>query len=249
MAPLPQLITIPLSHFCEKARWALDRTGIEYREEPHLPLVHRLHTARIGCRSVPVLVVGSQVIPNSHAILQWAAAQRSGRQLYPAAAGARARVIEIERYADRELGPHVRRWAYSHLLGAPLLLLPCFSRGVPRLERLTAPLVIQAVRPLIRRGYAIDEATGRASLARAAAAMGQISTWLADDRRYLVDDRFTAADLAVASLAAPLVYAPQYGGAMPPFDALAAEMRADIERLRATRAGEFVLELYARERG
>jgi len=79
--------------------------------------------------------------------------------------------------------------------------------------------------------------------------MERICAWLADGRRYLVDDHFTAADLAVASLAAPLVYAPQYGGAMPPFDALPAKMRADIERLRTGRAGAFVLELYARERG
>jgi len=249
MASPPRLITIPLSHFCEKARWALDRTGIEYREEPHLPLVHRLHTTRVGCRSVPVLVVGSQAIRDSHSILQWAAAHGRDRRLYPADEGLRARVIEIERYADRELGPHVRRWAYRYLLAAPLLLLPCFSRGVTQFERLIAPLVVIAVRPLIRRGYSVDEATGRASLARAAAAMGQISAWLADGRRYLVGDRFTAADLAVASLAAPLVYAPQYGGAMPPFDALPAEMRADIERLRTDRVGTFVLDLYARERG
>ena len=245
----PRLITIPLSHFCEKARWALDRAGIEYREEPHLPLVHRLHTTRVGCRSVPVLVVGSQAIRDSHAILQWAAAHGNDGRLYPADESLRARVIEIERYADRELGPHVRRWAYSHLLAAPLLLLPCFSRGVTQLERLIAPVVVFAARPLIRRGYSVDAATGRASLARAATAMGQISAWLADGRGYLVGDRFTAADLAVASLAAPLVYARRYGGALPPFDALPAQMRADIERFRADRAGAFVLDLYARERG
>jgi glutathione S-transferase len=249
MASLPRLITIPLSHFCEKARWALDRTGVAYREEPHLPLIHRLHTTRVGCRSVPVLVVGSQAIRDSHSILQWAAGQASDRGLYPAEEAMRARVIEIERYADRELGPHVRRWAYSYLLADPLLLLPCFSRGVTQIERLIAPLVVLAVRPLIRRGYSIDRATGRASLTRAAAAMEQIGTWLADGRRYLVGDRFTAADLAVASLAAPLVYAPQYGGALPSFDALPLEMRADIARLRADRGGAFVLQLYARERG
>jgi glutathione S-transferase len=109
--------------------------------------------------------------------------------------------------------------------------------------------VVAAARPLIRRGYRVEEATGHASLVRAAKAMEQISAWLADGRRYLVGDRFTAADLTVASLAAPLVCAPQYGGAMPPFEALPVEMRADIERLRADRAGAFVLEMYARERG
>ena len=28
-----RLVTIPISHYCEKARWALERAGIRYREE------------------------------------------------------------------------------------------------------------------------------------------------------------------------------------------------------------------------
>ena len=37
-----RLITIPISHYCEKARWALDRAGIGYREERHVQIVHRV---------------------------------------------------------------------------------------------------------------------------------------------------------------------------------------------------------------
>jgi glutathione S-transferase len=33
-----RLVTIPISHFCEKARWALDRAGIDYVEQPHVQL-------------------------------------------------------------------------------------------------------------------------------------------------------------------------------------------------------------------
>jgi glutathione S-transferase len=247
MEALPRLLTIPLSHYCEKARWALDRSRIAYREEPHIPLLHRLHTARIGCRSVPVLVTGSEILPDSHSIVRWATTHGSDR-LYPVEAALCGKVLEVERYVDRELGPHVRRWAYSYLLGEPGLLAPCFARNVTRLERLLAPMVVQAARPLIRRAYRVDEATGRASLARAEEALAEVARWLADGRTYLVGDSFTAADLAFASLAAPLVCAPQYGGAMPPYDSLPAPMRSDIERLRASRSGAFVLELYARER-
>ena len=28
-----RLVTIPISHFCEKARWALDRAGVDYVEQ------------------------------------------------------------------------------------------------------------------------------------------------------------------------------------------------------------------------
>src|SRR5215469_5950850 len=160
--PVPRLLTIPLSHFCEKARWALDRCGIAYREQPHLPLLHRLHTARVGCRSVPVLVIESGVLPDSHAIVRWAAEQsNNGQRLYPAEESIGGQVLETERYLDRELGPHVRRWAYSYLLREPRLLLPCFARGSSQFERLAAPLLVLAVRPVISRAYKVSEASGR----------------------------------------------------------------------------------------
>jgi glutathione S-transferase len=31
-----RLVTIPISHYCEKARWSLERAGLEYREERHV---------------------------------------------------------------------------------------------------------------------------------------------------------------------------------------------------------------------
>ena len=249
MPSVPRLLTIPLSHFCEKARWALHRCDIAYREEPHLPLLHRLHTARIGCRSVPVLVTESGVLPDSQSIVRWAAEESANAQtLYPPEENLRAQVLETERYLDRELGPHVRRWAYSYLLREPRLLRPCFARGTSQIERLAAPILVFAVRPVISRAYNVSEASGRASLARVEAALTQVARWLADGRRYLLGDTFTAADLTLASLAAPVFCAPQYGGAMPRFEFLPEAMRADIERLRVTRAGDFVLQLYGRER-
>ena len=57
LAEMLRLITIPISHYCEKARWALDRAGIAYREERHVQLVHRVAARRAGGGStVPVLV-------------------------------------------------------------------------------------------------------------------------------------------------------------------------------------------------
>ena len=53
----PRLITIPISHYCEKARWALERADIPYREERHLQVIHWAHVWRAGRgRTAPVLV-------------------------------------------------------------------------------------------------------------------------------------------------------------------------------------------------
>ena len=37
-----RLVTIGISHFCEKARWGLEWTGVRYVEEAHAPGMHFL---------------------------------------------------------------------------------------------------------------------------------------------------------------------------------------------------------------
>ena len=40
------LLTFPSSHYCEKARWALDYAGANYVEEPHFPAFHMIFKPR-----------------------------------------------------------------------------------------------------------------------------------------------------------------------------------------------------------
>jgi glutathione S-transferase len=71
---MPTLVTIPFSHFCEKARWALDHARVDYQEEGHVPLLHRRAVARLSGRagSVPVLVLdGDGVLDDSPLIVRW----------------------------------------------------------------------------------------------------------------------------------------------------------------------------------
>ena len=64
-----------------------------------------------------------------------------------------------------------------------------------------------------------------------------------------VGERFTAADLTVASLLAPVLVPESYGAKLPPLDALPSELRAVVEETRATRTGAQVMRVYAEERG
>jgi glutathione S-transferase len=65
----PRLITIALSHYCEKARWALDWLKIPYIEESHIPLIHRFYTRPHGGRSVPVLITQTGAFVDSKDII------------------------------------------------------------------------------------------------------------------------------------------------------------------------------------
>ena len=60
-----RLVTIPFSHYCEKARWALERTAMPYREERHVQGIHRFAARRAGGGvTVPVLVTPDGVASN-----------------------------------------------------------------------------------------------------------------------------------------------------------------------------------------
>ena len=66
-----RIMTIGPSHYCEKARWALDFFGVSYDEEPHPPIIHRGWSLRTGGgRTVPILYAGERVIGDSTDILR-----------------------------------------------------------------------------------------------------------------------------------------------------------------------------------
>ena len=132
-----RLITIPPSHYCEKARWALDRAGISYREEGHPPLLHRLAVKLAGGdRSTPVLVAGKVVLPDSTDILQFIDVEHAeGWRPYPTDSQLRVEAEELEEIFDTRLGPHTRRIAYYHLLQHNELFLASVLAGVGGFER------------------------------------------------------------------------------------------------------------------
>jgi glutathione S-transferase len=238
-----RLVTIPLSHYCEKARWALDRAGLPYREEPHAPLFNRL-----GGGTVPALVHDGERFTDSTAILVHADRFGGGGVLFPREATMRAEVARLVAHFDKELGPHTRRWAYSHLLPNAALVRALWTQRVPRIEASLVPLIAPLARRLARRAYNITPHSAQRSLDRVHRAFQEIDALLGDGRDFLVGDGFTAADLTFAALAAPVVLPRECRAVQPALDALPDAMREEILRLRDTGSGRFVLRLYALHR-
>jgi glutathione S-transferase len=237
-----------LSHYCEKARWGLDRTGFPYREESHAPLLHRIFTTRNKGSSVPVLLHDSRSLTDSAQILAYVDTAAGGGVLYPRDATRRQEVEEWEAKLDRGLGSHVRRWAYGYLLSERKLLADVWSQGVPRTEAALVPLVVPVARLLIRRGYRISPDAVAHSFARVGEVFAEVAACLGSSGQYLVGDRFSAADQTFAALAAPVLFPAECRAAMPVFEALPAAMQKDIVQFRETAAGRFALRLYQHER-
>jgi glutathione S-transferase len=245
-----RLVTIPISHYCEKARWALDRAGIAYREERHVQIVHRVASRRAGGGgTVPVLVAREGVFAQSADILAYADRHMEpAARLYPERPGLHAEVVALERDFDADLGPEGRRWMYFHILSRRDLGTAYNCSGVPAWERRAFPLMLGAMSGYIRHLFAIGPATGAQAGAAVQRTFDAVAARLEGGRRYLCGDAFTAADLAFAALAAPVIVPPEYGTALPAPDELPAEMAAGVRAFRAHPAGAFASRLFREER-
>jgi len=243
------LITIPLSHFCEKARWALDRVGLPYREQPHAPLLSRLLAFRTVRGTVPVLVHEGRRFIDSTDILVHADAECGGGLLYPRDTALRSEIDALEECFDTELGPHTRRWAYSQLLPHSRLLRSLWSRGVPPVEASVVPVIASVARFLVGKAYKITPESAQRSLERVRGIFRNVDERLSDGRQYLTGSRFTAADLTFAALAAPVLLPVECRAVQPALGELPTGMREEVIRLRDTTAGRFALRMFAQERG
>lgn len=246
-----RLITIPFSHYCEKARWALDRRGVDYQEEAHLPMLHTRHTRRLGGRSVPLLVIGGEggprVLADSTDILGYAdEAGTRGAPLYPQDGG---EVAALEDRFDEVLGPHARRLGYFGLLQDDRAMREVVRRAsIPPWERAVGLPTLPVFKVLLRRGLEIDAASAARSEAKVRAVFDEVEARLADGRRFLCGDTFTAADLSFAALAMPLLVPPCYERWLLPLEETRAAFRSVVDRWRATPAGAFAMRVCATER-
>jgi glutathione S-transferase len=249
--PVATLLTIPFSHFCEKARWALDRAGVSYVEQGHVPGLHRIAVRRAGSKatSVPVLVLppgeGGRVLGDSRDIVAHADAVAPPRaRLFPDDPAGRRDVEALEAELDGELGPHIRRILYFHLLPSRALTFGLMDQGTPRWEQLFVRALYPGLRRGMRRFMNIDARTAEVSRDRVLALFDAMERRLADGRPFLLGDRFTAADLTLASLAGPAVQPPEHPATFPREDALPPAAAKLLRETQARPLGAYMRRMY-----
>ncbi len=251
MATALRLITIPISHYCEKARWALDWAGLVYVEEAHLQVFHYVPAWRAGrSRTVPVLVHPGGALTESMAILHWVDAQLPvERKLFPRDPLELAEVNKLCAWFDAELGPTGRLWMYHHLLDeAPEIAHKYGCTGIPAWQRRLFVPAFPWVRAFLKRLIDTHPKAALDAKARFERVMDDVAERISDGRTYLVGENFSAADLTFASLCAPLLMTPGYGVPLPSVDELPTHFAQVVTTCRAHPAGRFALDLYARHR-
>lgn len=246
----PRLLTLAASHYCEKARWGLERAGVAYEEECHAPGLHRMVVARHRAGiTVPILLTGERRIGGSAAILEYADTIAPPElRVYPEDPADRAEVQALERRYDDVLGPATRLAAYWQVLPHPDVLFALMDHDLPRAERFILRRLTPAVNFAIKTVLGVNEAGNDRAIAQIVEIYTEVATRLDDGRPYLMGERFTAADLAFATMTAPIVWPEPYGSPFPDLDTVPPRMREAVESLRATPAGAFALRVFEEER-
>lgn len=234
----------PISHFCEKARWALDFKGLDYRSRNLLPGPHVKAIRKFApASSVPVLQHDGKYIQGAAKIISHLDEQFPERKLTPVNPGERQAAFEWEQYLDTEIGVHLRRYMYHTLLKHPRLVSGFFATGGPFWAKPFLLLIFPGLAKRMRRYMDINETTAAQSRRRVEAAIKRINETL-EKQPYLVGQHFSRADLTAGALLAPLFMPAEYGlnwpDEMP--EPLRSEVRAMESQLRVIR------DIYAKHR-
>jgi glutathione S-transferase len=243
---LPTLWQLRVSHFNEKARWALDYKDVPHRRRALAPGFHPRRSKRLGGRgTTPVLVLDGEVIGDSTEIIGYLERRHPDPPLYPDTEAERKAALELEDHFDQQLGPGIRSALFHDLLPYRRTMVPLFTQGLPRRYGLFLHAAYPMARRAIRRGIRADEESARRGREQTIAAIDLIERDLSGD--YLVGNRFSVADLTGAALLFPLVAPPEFAYRLPD---RWPEGWEEFRRSLADRPGyQWALEMFRRHRG
>ncbi len=234
------LYEFPHSHFCEKARWALDYKGLEFRRVALLPPWHILKTKRYGKQSsVPLLLDGERPVQGSGKIISYL------DEVYPESLltkGDNAECVKKEKYLDNEIGVPLRALFYYYSLKYKDFVTAAFVQNSPRWQRIIFEFQYPLVARLIKKSYCPTEESALQAGKKLLAALDQVWRDL-DGKLYLHKDGFGRLDIAVCSLLSFVARPPEIPIVVPqlPKDPLLSEWD---QRIRSHPLIGWIQEIY-----
>jgi glutathione S-transferase len=242
----PRLLHFRISHYNEKVRWALDHKRWPHRRVALVPGFHVLRARRVsGQNQLPILELDGRVLTGSSRILAELERLRPDPPLYPADPDARERARAIEAYFDDEVAPALRRLFWATYLGHPAACARMATDGFGAGTRIAFRCVFPLLRPLMRRNMGMDRARMALAGERVDSYFDRLEAEIGPSG-FLVGDRFSVADLAVAAVMTAILRPPGFPYPLPePWPDELVALRA---RFAHRRGYAWVHEMYARHR-
>jgi glutathione S-transferase len=249
----PTLWHIPVSHYSEKARWALAHKRIEHERRAPVPGAHfaiALWLTRGRHNTFPVLQLDGRNIGDSTAIIAALEERWGEHALYPDDPAERRRAVELEEFFDEQLGPQIRLLVWHEVRTDSERMKDLSARMLP--GKLAESEVAKGMAGRFGSAWVqvrfrvADPEKAAAAQRSVIAALDRLEAELdASGTGYLVGDEFTVADLTAASLFYPLVLPPEGPQVIPEAPPALEELFAP---LREREGARWVTEMFARHR-
>jgi glutathione S-transferase len=236
---------LDVSHYNEKARWALDHKRVPHVRRAVPPGVHFAFALALARGlTMPIVTFDGQAVGDSSAIIAELERRFPEPPLYPADPGERARALALEELFDEELGPHIRAALLVHVLADNDLALLAADPGAPAWRRAMLRPAVPLVGRAVGGKHHINPQTAVEGLTRTRAMLDRIAAEVGPSG-YMVGDTFSVADLTAAGLCFPLAPAPY----LRPVHFAAPQLLELRDELAGHPAVAYVAEMYERHRG
>ena len=250
LMPAVSLLTFPPMIDSEACRFLLAHYDVSYREEAHL----------FGWASVLSLWHGwTPQIPLLYGKQYQLAGPRQIADHFEKRCQPTQMLIPADKHISEEValdwdrlngtfGMAVAVFAYYHLLPHRNIMLEPFSRGMLAGEQAFLKKAYPSFAGLFRLLLRLNARHANESLAIIRSTIDAIDRRLKDGRIYLGGDRFTLADIALASSAAPVLLPQGFTAPLPSLEQMPPEMASLIGELRQHETARLVSRIYHKHR-
>lgn len=201
-----ELYQFELSQYSEKVRLILDYKGLEYRKIEVTPGIGQLELFKLsGQRQVPVLKDGDTIIADSTEIAFYLERKYPEKPIIPTDPLERGQCLLIEEWADESIGLKGRKSLIGALNQNQNFRTAILPKTVPDFLKTLVGAVPSEVMDLLGTGVGFGSEAVKAANKALKQDLEALSLIL-QNRPYLVADRPTLADLAVAGLSVILKF-------------------------------------------
>lgn len=240
------LYQFPLSHYCEKARWLLDYKELDYIAQNLTPGLHQAFARlKTGQNDLPILKDQAHWVATPTAIAIYLDQHYPEYLLLGSSHSSREKILEIDSLCN-ELGYYVRQWLLTDLLQKDEAMeIVLGERGYLRkFSRYSKPVI----KTIMSKSFNLNDENQQKVSSKIREIAQILNQRLVASTIYMVNDRFSLADIAVCSMLAPLLNiegTPWELESIPETDHEKNELKAFLLDLAL---GQYVIKTYAAHR-